>query len=762
MEVYVSRLYEKLKFEIWKYNPQYDIDFIEKAFLYAYKAHANTFRKSRELYITHPLHAAINLTKIEADDISLVSAILHEILDNKNYKLKDICDEFWEEVANIVDGVNKLWDLYYTVDMNKKDIENLKKSLVLAGNDIRVFLVKIADRYHNLETLDFLPKQKRYRIAKETQEIYLPIVNFLSIWEFLTQMHDLCFKHTDETEYKKLEILFWKKYGEHKNKIISAHNHIIEEFNKSWLIVVNIEWRVKSLYSIYKKIKIKNFDANEIYDVLALRVITKTLKDAYIALWIIHKLYKVKSDRFKDYISDPKVNGYQSIHTTVFDTDWEFLEFQIQTQEMAKLNKLWIAAHFLYKWFWVEYKNFPEWMKWFLEHQKNSLDQKLFLEKLKDEVIISEIKCFDVNGKFILLPKNSVLIDYAFQISVEEWNYFSWAFINWVSTQNPFSILKNEDIIKLEKSSKIYTHYKIENYFLIKTQKARDGVKMIFKKYSKNKLIELWKYMINSNLETYSYRHFHANSIKIRNTIIKSFWLKNENQLYLFLAIWSIDWDMVVKKIISLNDKKTFDKKVTLKMDLKVKDFNTINYTTKIFYNLNLEIKDISYKENKNCIVLTFDIDSNSTLIGLLSELKRAPNIAKITRIFPLRLTIYYLIYFISISVISSIIFFMNLFDFSKYEKTMVLEWVLFITSFLMVCIVFFIKYVVKTVLPDILRYKRFWLSLFWLNTYVFFIIFWEAITLWFNEYFILYFFLCFFIYIITFYEFLLYRKYKN
>lgn len=762
MEAYVTRLYEKLKSEIWKYNPQYDKDFIERAFLYAYKAHARTFRKSRELYITHPLHTAINLTKIEADDISLVSALLHEILDNNNYKLKDICNEFWEEVANIVDGINKLWNLYYTVDMNKKDIENLKKSLVLAGNDIRVFLVKIADRYHNLETLDFLPKQKRYRIAKETQEIYLPIVNFLSIWEFLTQMHDLCFKYTAEDEYKKLDVLFWKKYEEHKNKIISAHNHIIEEFNKSWLIVVNIEGRVKSLYSIYKKMKIKNFDANEIYDVLALRVITKTLKDAYIALWIIHKLYKVKSDRFKDYISDPKANGYQSIHTTVFDTDWEFLEFQIQTQEMAKLNKLWIAAHFLYKWFWVEYKNFPEWMKWFLEHQKNSLDQKLFLEKLKDEVIISEIKCFDINGKFILLPKNSVLIDYAFQISAEEWNYFSWAFINWVATQNPFYVLKNEDIIKLEKSSKIYTQYKIENYFLLKTQKAKDGVKMIFEKYSKNKLIDLWKYMINSNLETYSYRHFHANSIKMRNTIIKSFWLKNENQLYLFLAIWSVDSDMVVKRIISLNDKKTFDKKVTLKMNLKLKDFNTINYTTKIFYNLNLEIKDISYKENKNCILLTFDIDSNSTLSELLSELKRAPNIAKITRIFPLRLTIYYLIYFISISVISSIIFFMNLFDFTKYEKTMVLQWVLFITSILMVCIVFFIKYVVKTILPDILRYKRFWLSLFWLNTYVFFIIFWEATTLWFSKYFILYFFLCFFIYIITFYEFLHYRKYKN
>lgn len=762
MEAYVNDLFEKLKHEIAKYNQTYDKEFITKAFFYAYEAHKKMWRKSKELYIIHPLHTALNLTKIEADDVSIVSALLHDVIDNKTYKIKDIYNEFWEEIWNIVAWVTKLWDIYYTPDMNKKDIENLKKSLVFAWNDIRIFLVKIADRFHNLETLDFLQKQKRYRIARETQEIYLPIVNFLSIWEFLVQMYDLCFKYTNEEEYKKLDKIFWKKYSEHKEKIIKAHDNILREFNKSWLKVVNIEWRVKSLYSIYNKIKSRDIDIDDIYDVLALRVITKNVRDAYVALWIIHRLYKVKSDRFKDYISDPKVNWYQSIHTTVFDNDWEFLEFQIQTQEMSKLNKLWLAAHFIYKWFWVEYKNFPEWMKWFLDNQKNKFDQKLFLEKLKDEITVSDIKCFDEKWNVILLPRSSVLIDYAFNYSNDYWTNFSWAYINWTYVDNPFVTLKDGDKIKLEKWEKIFTNYKIENYFFLKTLKAKDWVKKIFEKYSKNKLIDLWKYMLDSSLETYSFRHFHAHSSKIKNSVIKSFWLKNENWLYLFVAIWSVELEKVVKKIINFYDKKTFDKKVNLKIDLKINDCNTINSITKIFYSLNLNINEISYKEEKNSIILSFEVDSSTTLKELLSELKRAPNILNITRIFPLRLRVYYLIYFTSLFIISLVILFVNFFDFTKYEKTMVLQWVLFGTSILMVSVVFFIKYVVKTILPDVLRYKRFWLSLFLLNTYIFFIIFWEALFLWFSLYFVLYFLLCFLLYIIIFYEYFVYKKYKN
>lgn len=756
MEKYVQDLFEKLCDAIIKYNPYYNKELLNKAFLFANEAHKDTYRKNHELYITHPLHIALHLTKIEADEISIVSAILHDVLDNKNIRIIEIERQFWKEVASIVSWVTRLWNLYYTLDMNKKDIEDLKQSLVSVWDDIRIFLVKIADRYHNLETLDFIPKAKRYRIAKETQEIYLPIVNFLWIWEFLTHMHDLCFKYIQEDEYKKLDKIFGRKYAYHKSQIIEAHNKISREFSQIKLNVVNIEGRVKSLYSIYNKIKNKNIDYKEIYDVLALRVITKNMYDAYIALGVIHKIYNAKDCRFKDYISSPKENWYQSIHTTVYDENGNFIEFQIQTEWMSKLNKSWLAAHFIYKWFWVDYKQLPEWMKWVLDIQRKTIDSKSFFEKLSQEIVISEIKCFDENNQFLLLPKLSVLIDYAFSYSLDHWKNFSGAFVNGMYIDDPFYILKNWDFIKLQKTNKIYINYKIENFFLLKTKVAREQIKTLFKKYASWKSEELWKYLLNNALENLWYRHFEAIPWRVKKDVIKSLWLGTEKQLYLFLAIGSIEVEKVMNKILLFNNKDDFNKSVSLKIKFKTKNFLSINNITKTFYNLDIDVHKISYSEQKNYAIIHFVIDSNTSLNDLLKELLRIPNISQIMRVFPFRLKIYYSFYALSLFLITWIIFWINFLDISKYQKNLFLELVLFWSSFFMLFIVFFLKFIVKTILPDVLKYKRFWLSLFFLNTFIFFIIFWEILYLWFNVNFILYFLFCFFMYLMMFYEFLL------
>ncbi len=762
MEKYVQELFDRLGNEIIKYNPYYNKELLQKAFFFAYEAHKWVYRKSKELYVTHPLHIALHLTQIEADETSLISAILHDVLDNKKITLSQIEKQFWKEVASIVQWVTQLWQLYYTLDMNKKDIENLKQSLVSVGDDIRIFLVKIADRFHNLETLEYLPKNKRYRIARETQEIYLPIVNFLSIWEFLSHMHDLCFKYTEEEEYKKLDKIFGKKYEYHKQKIIEAHNKIQKECAQMKIPIINIEWRVKSLYSIYNKIKNKNIDYKEIYDVLALRVITKTLQDAYTVLWLIHKLYNVKNDKFKDYISTPKKNGYQSIHTTVYDENGDFLEFQIQTVWMSKLNKSWLAAHFIYKWFWVDYKELPDWMKGVLDIQKKTIDSKSFFEKLSQEIIISEIKCFDGDGWFLLLPKGAVLIDYAFLYSLDYGKFFSGAFINGLFIQDPFYALKNGDIVKLKKSNKIYIDYKIENFFRLKTKIAKDQMKEVFKKYSQGKSEQLWKYLLNTQLETLWFRHFESNPRKIKKNVVKSLWLADEKQMYLFLGLWGIEVEKVINKISLLNAKDDYNKEVTLKIKFKTRDFLSLNNITNTFYNLDIEVKKIVYRENKRGLFISFVIDSNTSLNELLKELKRSPNVSDITRVFPLRLKIYYIFYALSLFLITGIIFMVNFLDISKYQKNLFLELVLLWSSFFMLFIVFFLKFVVKTILPDVLKYKRFWLSLFFLNTFIFFIIFWEILYLGFNVNFILYFLFCFFMYLMMFYEFLVNKKLKK
>lgn len=730
MEKIVEELFDKLNNEITKYNPYYNKDLINWAFLFAYEAHKWVFRKSWEPYIIHPLNTAINLTRIEADEDSIIWAILHDVCDNSEYSLSDIEKNFWQDVRKLVEWVIKLWELYYKTEMSKEEVDTLRKSLVSVWEDIRIFLIKIADRLHNLETLEFLPKSKRYRIAKETEQIYIPIINFLSIWEFMTEFHDLCFKYEDEKEYKKLFKIFGKNQESYERAIIEANN-ILEKELKKEKIDFKITSRVKSLYSIHKKMKQKNLDVNEIADVLALRIITNKVQDCYKILWITHKIFKVKNEKFKDYISNPKENWYQSIHTTVYDNNSNLIEIQIQTYDMWKLNKSWLAAHFLYKWFWIEYWNMPSWMKWVLNIQKKSIDTKWFLEKLKDEVIVSDIKCMNYDWKIILLPKNSTLIDFAFEIWDKEWTNFESAVVNWNYIDDPFYKLKHLDYIKIKSWNKVNFDYKVESVSLVKTLKAREKLKEMFNKYSKNKTEDLWRFLINNELEVYSLKHFDNLPSKIKKASIKNFWLKDENQLYLFLWLWILDVKKVFDFIASFFDKNDFYNEVSLKIFTKTNDFTSINNIVNILYNLNIKTNKLNFKDKKNSISLNVSIDSTKELDNLLKELNRAPNVLNVIRVFPMRLKIYYLLFFISIISLSWLVLFINLVDVNQ-TRFFIIKWIFFGSIIFMIFILSFLKYIVKKMLPDVLKYKRFWLSIFLLNTLILWVVFWELYHLWF------------------------------
>lgn len=764
VEPSVWELFKQLEKEIIKYNPNYDDHLLKKAFSFAYEMHQHQYRKSKEPYIIHPLHTALNLTKIEADEMSLIAALLHDTLDNKSVTLNHIEQEFWVEVAKIVAGVSRLGELYYRIDMSPEEIQTLKSSLVWVGDDIRIFLVKLADRLHNLETLEFHPKQKRYRIAKETEEIYIPIANFLSIGEFLWRMQDLCFQYTKEDEYKKLKKIFWKKYDYHSKKIIEAHNKIEKEFQAKKIPIVLIEGRVKSLYSIYKKMKYKHLDYREIYDVLALRIITKTIQDAYVILGIIHKLYNVRNDRFKDYISTPKANGYQSIHTTVVDETGEFLEFQIQTQWMMKLNRSGLAAHFIYKWFWVDFKDLPVWMKWVLDVQRKTIDSQTFLEKLSEEIIISEIKIFDGNKNYLLLPKKAVLIDYAYSYSLEYGKKFLWAYINGVYVNDPFYWLKNGDSVTLVKSLEIYTEYKVENFSLLTTQIAKDQIQTLFHKYSLNKWYELGKYTLNQDLENLGMKHFGAYPQKVRQKVFEHFGGVDEDQFYLALWVGSIPVDQVVSTLMGISSEiASGGKSICLKVFFKTIDFLSLHHLHNAFYELGIDIKQMSYDEKKNMALYHFALEKNAHFQEILRELKRIPNVASITRVFPLRLQMYYGIYFWLLLSILGFLFLLNFFDISLYLKDFYLKIVLFWGGFLMIGMVYLLKYFTKTLFPDLVKYKRFWLSLFLLNTFIFWVIFYEMILLNISISWFWYLSGCFVIYISLFYDlFLEYKKSKK
>lgn len=730
MDKQTSNLFEKLNNEIIKYNPYYNKELIEKAFLFAYKAHDWFFRESKDPYIVHCLETALILTRIEADDISIVCALLHDICDNHEYNIKSIEKFFTKEIAYIVDWVNKLWDLYYKTEMNKSEIDDLKKSLLLVWNDIRIFLIKIADRLHNLQTLEFLSKEKRYRIAKETEEIYIPIINFLSIWEFLTEFHDLCFKYLNEKDYKKLFRIYWKNQKNYEKIIIEANNLIEKEIKKTW-IEYKISSRIKSLYSINKKMISKNIDISEIYDILALRIATTNIDDCYKILWIVHKVFKIKNDKFKDYISSPKENWYQSIHTTVFDNNWNLLEVQIETFEMNKLNKSWLAAHFIYKWFWVDYINMPAWMKWVMDIQKKSIDAKCFLEKLNNEIIVTDIKCLSQDGKIIILPKNAVLIDYAFEVWDDFWTFFESATINWIPTNDPFYELKDWDFIKIKIWKEVNFDYKVEKIISVKTQKARDKLKEIFNKHSKAKTQDLWRFLLNSELEIYSYKHFENLPQKIKQLVIKNFWLKDEKQLFLFLWLWILEQKKVFDYIITFFEKKDYKKEISLKIFTKMNDFVTINNITNICYDLNINIRKLFFNQKQNVISLTINIENKEDLDNLLEELKRAPNVLNVLRVFSTRLIIYYILFFSSLIILAWIVLFINLLNVNE-TRTMLIKSVFYWSIIFMIFLINFLKYIVKRMIPDVLRYKRFWLSIFWLNGIILSIVFWELYRFWF------------------------------
>lgn len=757
MEKKVLELFDELNENILIYNTYYNKSLIQEAFLFAYKAHKWTYRKSWDPYIVHSLQTALNLTRIEADEISIIWALLHDIFENPAYNIKIVEEKLWKDIAWIVAWVNKISDYYYTPSMSKKEVEELKKWILSAWDDIRIFLIKIADRLHNMETLDFLPKNKRYRIAKETEEIYIPMVNFLWIWEYLADFHDLCFKHTNEKEYKNLFKIFWKKQKFYEDTIIEINN-ILEKELKKLKIDFKISSRIKSLYSIHKKMKSKNLDLSEISDVLALRVTTPKESDCYLILWVIHNLFKAKHEKFKDYISSPKKNWYQSIHTTLYDNNSNIVEIQIQTYDMDKLNKSWIAAHFIYKWFWIDYSNMPEWMKDILNIQKKSINTKWFIEKLKDELISSEIKCLNYDWKVISLPRNSVLIDFAFKLSKNDWIYFDNAIVNGIAVIDPFWELKDWDYIKIYTSDKVNLNYKVENIILVKTQEARENLKNMFNKFSKTKTQDLWKFLLNNDLEIYSYKHFEHLPNKVKNEVFKNFWVKNEKQLFLFLWLWITDHKKVSSYISTFLDKKDFVKEISLKIFTKTNDFTTIEDITNIFYNLNININNLNYKKTWNTISVSWDIKNKEDLDNLLEELKRAPNVLKVLRIFSMRLKLYYMFFLISIFILLSLVITINLIDLSSTKRFLV-KWIFYWSIIFMVFVTNFLKYIVKRLFPDVLRYKRFWLSIFLLNTLIVLIVFWELYYLWLYFDFFLYLIFTTFMYLSLLFQYLNFRK---
>ena len=323
---------QNLLTKIKAYDPSADAELIQLVYNFADDAHRGQFRKSKEPYITHPLAAAHILADMRIDPIIIMATLLHDVPEDTHVTLKEIGDNFGSEIKNMVEGITKLGKLKYRGI--ERYIENLRKMFVAMAEDIRVMIIKFADRIHNLQTLDSLPPQKRYRIALESLEIYAPIANRLGMAEMKGQLEDLAFRYVYPKEFQRVKKMVSDKLKGKEKSLDEIQSRSTAELKNAGIDIIQLKGRNKRLYSFYQKLLRKQNDITKIYDVIAIRVIVPTIADCYAALGILHKIWRPAKGRIKDYISQPKPNGYQSLHTTIFDDQGDLIEFQIRTMEM--------------------------------------------------------------------------------------------------------------------------------------------------------------------------------------------------------------------------------------------------------------------------------------------------------------------------------------------------------------------------------------------------------------------------------------------
>jgi len=485
----------KLEKLLKKINTNIDdpnLDIIKDAYEYAAKAHEGQNRVSGEPFIEHPLGVAYILVELGLDIISIASALLHDVVEDTEVNSKDIKEKFGDEVALLVDGVTKLTRLKFK-SKEEHQAESLRKMFLAMAEDIRVVLIKLADRLHNMRTLNYLKEKKQKEKAKETLEIYAPLAHRLGMSRIKWELEDLSFRFLYSDMYYEMSRKVAANRKEREKDIQKAINVLKDRLQEHGLDA-RIYGRPKHLYSIYQKMKRKEIDFDEIYDLTAIRIIIDSVKGCYEVLGIVHEIWKPIPGRFKDYIAMPKSNMYQSLHTTVIGPEGEPLEVQIRTPEMHRTAEYGIAAHWRYKEGKQDNEEFEEklsWLRQLLEWQKDLQEPHEFIETLKIDLFEDEVFVFTPKGDVISLPKDATPVDFAYNIHTEVGHSCVGAKVN--SKIVPLEYrLNNGDIIEIL-TSKNSTGPSRDWLKFVKTSRARSKVKRWFKRQRREEIIQRGK-----------------------------------------------------------------------------------------------------------------------------------------------------------------------------------------------------------------------------------------------------------------------------
>jgi len=472
---------QKLISILEKQFPGADLDMVRLAYDFAERAHQGQKRTNGQPFIEHCLATATNLTTMRVDIPTIIAGILHDVPEDTSYTIKDIEDNFGKDVASLVEGITKLGTLKYRGI--ERYVENLRKMFLALSKDIRVILIKFADRIHNLETLDALSPEKQKRISLESMEIYAPIAHRLGMWETKGKLEDLAFKYTNPEAYEWVSRLMATTSPQKEKHLEEVIKNLQKQLEKnSHLHVIDIQGRAKHLYSLYKKLLRHERDISKIYDLIAVRIVVKNVTECYAVLGIIHQLWKPLRGRIKDYIAQPKPNGYQSLHTTVFVGLGEIVEFQIRTQQMEDESSYGVAAH----WYYTEQgkprhgaklesKKFA-WVKNLVKLQKEIKDSTEYLESLKVDVFPDNIFVFTPEGDVIALPDNATPVDFAYHIHSDIGNHCVATRIN--NKLMPLSTpLKSGDVVEMITDKK-RSRPSPDWLQFVKTRTAKERIKM--------------------------------------------------------------------------------------------------------------------------------------------------------------------------------------------------------------------------------------------------------------------------------------------
>jgi guanosine-3',5'-bis(diphosphate) 3'-pyrophosphohydrolase len=485
--------------QVLNYHPKADVSLVEKAYVYSAKVHQGQVRLSGEPYLSHPLEVAHILTQMKMDVISVVAGLLHDTIEDTGAELSEVERLFGKETANVVDGVTKISKIRFSTRAEQQ-AENMRKMILAMATDIRVIIVKLADRLHNMQTLGHHPQEKQEKIARETLDIYAPLAGRLGIYWLKSTLEDLCLYYLEPEIYEKIKSELAER-RDVREKFIREVIEIVAQKLKEADIKATIKGRQKHLYGVYTKMKEQNLSPNQVYDILAFRVIVNTVKECYEILGIIHATWKPVPGRFKDYISLPKANMYQSLHTTVIGPLGQRMEVQIRTWDMDRVAEEGIASHWKYKEGAaankIDEKQFS-WLRQLLEWQRSLQDPKEFIETVRMDLFPNDVYVFTPRGEVKEFPKGATPVDFAYGIHSAIGDQCIGARVNGRMVPLRYQ-LQNGDIVEIMTSTR---HHPSKDWLdFVKTPRARTKIRQWIMRQERDLSVNLGKEILEKSLE---------------------------------------------------------------------------------------------------------------------------------------------------------------------------------------------------------------------------------------------------------------------